>query len=99
MVGETTVAGSISRTIDTNGSAWPNPARAWFAVGVFHFTPFFPLIDRQIFSLQVVPVKRYPVIYDTHMSLLMALPLPSFTQGVIKEALNKSIQDLSEHVK
>lgn len=57
---------------------YPNPAYAWYVVGVFVLAYTFSFIDRQILSLLVGPMKRDLVISDTEMSLLQGLAFAAF---------------------
>jgi MFS family permease len=47
--------------------------RAWYAVAVLTVAYVFSLIDRQILSLLVVPIRRDLQISDTQMSFLMGI--------------------------
>ncbi len=57
---------------------YPNPAYAWYVVGVFVLAYTFSFIDRQILSLLVGPMKRDLAITDTQMSLLQGLAFAAF---------------------
>ena len=52
---------------------WPRPAVAWYAVGVLIFAYLVALIDRQILTLLVQPIKRDLGLSDTQLSLLIGL--------------------------
>ena len=61
-------------------SSKPCPAanRAWYAVAVLTVAYILSLIDRQILSLLVVPIRRDLHISDTEMSLLMGISFALF---------------------
>ncbi len=49
---------------------YPNPAYAWYVVGVLLLAYIFSFIDRQIISLLVTPIKKDLQISDTMIGLL-----------------------------
>jgi MFS family permease len=50
---------------------WPSPARAWYAVVIFALALMINMLDRQIVSLLVEPIKRDLNLSDTQMGWLM----------------------------
>ena len=52
---------------------WPSPAVAWYAVGILIGAYLVALIDRQILTLLVEPIKRDLELSDTQLSLLIGL--------------------------
>ena len=54
-------------------ATWPNPIRAWFAVGVFTIAAALSYTDRQILSLLVDPIRASLDVTDTQVSLLQGL--------------------------
>lgn len=52
---------------------WPSPGVAWYAVGILIFAYLVALIDRQILTLLVEPIKRDLDLNDTQLSLLIGL--------------------------
>src|SRR5499426_1135660 len=50
---------------------WPSPRRAWYAVFVFALALMINILDRQIVSLIVEPIKRDLHLSDTQMGWLM----------------------------
>lgn len=57
---------------------YPNPAYAWYVVGVLMLAYTVSFIDRQILNLLVGPIKRDLAISDTEMSLLAGLAFALF---------------------
>jgi MFS family permease len=60
---------------DTN---WPRPAQGWYAVGVLVVVYLVALVDRQILTLLVEPIKRDMGLSDTQLSLLIGLAFAIF---------------------
>jgi MFS family permease len=60
---------SVAR--DAASEPWPSPARAWYAVFVFALALMINILDRQIVSLIVGPIKRDLNLSDTQMGWLM----------------------------
>jgi MFS family permease len=56
---------------DATSEPWPSPARAWYAVFVFALALMINILDRQIVSLIVEPIKRDLNLSDTQMGWLM----------------------------
>lgn len=54
-----------------DGSAYPEPRRAWGLVVVLTIAYAISFVDRQIISLMVEPIKAYLHLSDTQISLLM----------------------------
>jgi MFS family permease len=61
----------VSYARDASSEPWPSPARAWYAVFVFALALMINILDRQIISLIVEPIKRDLSLSDTQMGLLM----------------------------
>lgn len=61
----------LSRTRDAASEPWPRPARAWWAVFVFALALMINILDRQIVSLIIEPIKRDLHLSDTQMGWLM----------------------------
>ena len=57
---------------------WPAPLTAWYTVGVFTLVTALAVVDRQILSLLVDPIKQSLHINDTQMSLLMGFAFVMF---------------------
>jgi len=57
---------------------WPRPAQAWYAVGVLIVVYLVALVDRQILTLLVEPIKRDLGLNDTQLSLLIGLAFALF---------------------
>lgn len=53
-----------------NQPAYPNPAYAWYVVGILFLAYTVSFVDRQIMSLLIEPIKRDLQINDTQISLL-----------------------------
>jgi MFS family permease len=51
--------------------AWPRPAQAWYAVGVFALALMFNFLDRGVIGLLVQPIKHDLHLSDTRIGLLM----------------------------
>jgi MFS family permease len=60
---------SIAR--DATSEPWPSPSRAWYAVFIFALALMINILDRQIVSLLVGPIKRDLGLSDTQMGWLM----------------------------
>jgi MFS family permease len=60
---------SIAR--DAASEPWPSPSRAWYAVFIFALALMINILDRQIVSLLVGPIKRDLGLSDTQMGWLM----------------------------
>jgi MFS family permease len=58
--------------------AWPSRGRAWYAVVVFMLVLMFAVIDRQIITLLVGPIKRDLAASDTQMGLLLGFAFVMF---------------------
>src|SRR5215510_3862549 len=58
-------------TRDVTSEPWPRPAQAWYAVFVFALALMINILDRQIVSLLVGPIKRDLHLSDTQMGWLM----------------------------
>jgi MFS family permease len=58
--------------------AYPNPAYAWFVVGLLTLAYVFSFIDRQILTLMVTPITKDLGINDTQMGLLMGASFAVF---------------------
>ena len=52
---------------------WPNPVVAWYVVGVLILAYLVALVDRQILTLLVQPIRRDLGLSDTQLSLLIGL--------------------------
>lgn len=52
---------------------WPSPATAWYVVGVLVVAYLIALVDRQILTLLVQPIRRDLGLTDTQLSLLIGL--------------------------
>jgi MFS family permease len=57
---------------------WPNPAYAWFVVGVMTLAYTNSFIDRNILSLLIEPIRHDLQISDTQISLLAGLAFSIF---------------------
>ncbi|HWK36825.1 MFS transporter [Sphingomonas sp.] len=57
---------------------WPNPSRAWFAVGVLTLGYTVSFIDRTILSLLIEPIKADLHLSDTQIALLQGLAFGLF---------------------
>ena len=57
---------------------WPSPFRAWYGVGVFTLVTALALVDRQVLSMLVEPIKATLHISDTRMSLLLGFAFAMF---------------------
>jgi MFS family permease len=55
---------------DDSASSWPHPGYAWYVVGVLAVVNIVSLIDRQILTLLVEPIRADLGISDTGISLL-----------------------------
>lgn len=60
------------------GQPWPEPAKAWYAVGVFALALMFLFLDRGIISLLVGPIKADLDLSDFQISLLLGFSLIVF---------------------
>src|SRR5262245_41741762 len=60
---------SIAR--DAASEPWPSPAQAWYGVFVSALALMINILDRQIVSLIVAPIKRDLNLSDTQMGWLM----------------------------
>jgi MFS family permease len=58
---------------DPSGQPWPNPFAAWYVVGVLIVAYLVALVDRQILTLLVQPIRRDLGLTDTQLSLLIGL--------------------------
>ena len=63
---------------ETPEPPYPNPAYAWYVVGILTLAYILSFLDRQIMALMVQPIKRDLVISDTAMSLLLGLAFAIF---------------------
>ncbi len=81
-----------------SGEHWPHPAVAWYAVAVLTLANVVALVDRQILTLLVEPVRADLGISDTGISLLhgfafalfysvMALPLARLADAKSRRAI------------
>ena len=61
-----------------SGQAWPSPARAWYAVGIFTLVTIISFVDRQLLVLLVEPIKHDLGISDTKMSFLLGFAFVMF---------------------
>ena len=50
---------------DPSGQPWPNPFAAWYVVGVLIVAYLVALVDRQILTLLVQPIRRDLGLTDT----------------------------------
>src|SRR5262245_3878203 len=57
---------------------WPSPRQAWYAVFVLIVVLLLAILDRQIITLLVEPIKTDLGISDTQMSLLMGFAFAAF---------------------
>jgi len=57
---------------------WPPRGRAWYGVGVFTLVTALALVDRQILSMLVGPIKDTLHISDTRMSILLGFAFVMF---------------------
>lgn len=57
---------------------WPRPAQGWYAVGVLVVVYLVALVDRQIMTLLVQPIRRDLGLSDTQLSLLIGLAFAAF---------------------
>ncbi len=73
-------APSIIETINSppQPEPYPNPAYAWFVVGLLTLAYIFSFIDRQILTLMVGPIQRDLNIDDSQMGLLMGASFAVF---------------------
>jgi MFS family permease len=60
-----------SIALEATSEPWPSPRRAWYAVFVFALALMINILDRQIVSLIVEPIKRDLHLSDTQMGWLM----------------------------
>ena len=74
---ETTQQDQVQATA-TAQQDWPSPGRAWYGVGVFTLVTAMALIDRQILSMLVGPIKASLHISDTQMSILLGFAFVMF---------------------
>jgi MFS family permease len=70
----------MSETVAPNRDArpYPNPAVAWYVVGVFFVAYTFSYVDRTILTLLVAPIRASLQISDTQISLLHGLAFAVF---------------------
>lgn len=61
-----------------DGTAWPSPARGWWAVGVLTFAYVISFADRTIISLLIDPIKADLGLSDTQIALLQGLAFGIF---------------------
>jgi MFS family permease len=59
------------QSASASGLAWPRPAQAWYAVGVFAIALMFNFLDRGVIGLLVQPIKHDLHLSDTRIGLLM----------------------------
>jgi MFS family permease len=64
------------------GQPWPEPAEAWYAVGVFALALMFAFLDRGIITLLVEPIKADLELTDIQISLLLGFALIIFNAFV-----------------
>lgn len=57
---------------------WPSPAQGWYTVGVLIVVYLVALVDRQIMTLLVQPIRRDLGLSDTQLSLLIGLAFAVF---------------------
>jgi MFS family permease len=57
---------------------YPNPARAWYVLGLLTLVYVFSFVDRTILSLLVAPIRHDLHITDTQVSLLMGFSFAVF---------------------
>jgi len=61
-----------------NELPWPEPGKAWYAVGVFALALMFLFLDRGIITLLVQPIKQDLGLTDFQISLLLGFALIVF---------------------
>ena len=61
-----------------SSNPYPSAKRAWYVVAVLTVAYVLSLIDRQILSLLVIPIRRDLHISDTQMSFLMGISFALF---------------------
>ena len=59
-------------------AAWPDPARAWWAVAVLTFTYIVSFVDRTILGLLIEPIKADLALSDTQIGLVQGLAFGVF---------------------
>ncbi|MBU6212065.1 MAG: MFS transporter [Gammaproteobacteria bacterium] len=59
-------------------ASWPSPGRAWYLVAVLMLAYVFALIDRQLLSLMVEPIRASIAISDTQVGLLQGFAFALF---------------------
>jgi MFS family permease len=80
---EQTTQADVPSGIETVASppqpeSYPDPAYAWFVVGMLTLAYVFSFIDRQILTLMVGPIQKDLEINDTQMGLLMGASFAVF---------------------
>jgi len=63
---------------ETPQQTWPSPPQAWYALFVLMVVLLLAILDRQIITLLVEPIKGDLGISDTQMSLLMGFAFVTF---------------------
>jgi MFS family permease len=69
---------SVGRAAHDADGDWPDPAYAWYVVGVLMLAYTNSFIDRQILALLVEPIRADLAISDTQVSLLAGLAFSIF---------------------
>src|SRR5215831_4207987 len=70
--------GNVEARAQLSSKPYASAKRAWYAVAVLTVAYVFSLLDRQILSLLVVPIRRDLHISDTQMSFLMGISFALF---------------------
>src|SRR5262247_940324 len=60
-----------SIALEATSEPWPSPTQAWYGVFVFALALMINILDRQIVSLIIAPIKRDLNLSDTQMGWLM----------------------------
>lgn len=62
----------------SSDNSWPRPAQSWYTVGVLIVVFLVALVDRQILTLLVQPIRRDLGLTDTQLSLLIGMAFALF---------------------
>lgn len=71
-------SGGVPPSAPVGDEGWPPPAQGWYAVGVLIVVYLAALVDRQIMTLLVQPIRRDLGLSDTQLSLLIGLAFAAF---------------------
>ena len=62
----------------SSDNSWPRPAQSWYTVGVLIVVFLVAMVDRQILTLLVQPIRRDLGLTDTQLSLLIGMAFALF---------------------